>query len=79
MNLQSLYPQFSIEGSQNIWISKPSYNSRGIGISLVNDIKDIVVGKSKLQSNKILQKYIERPLLLPFKVDNKTELRKFDI
>jgi hypothetical protein len=31
-SLFKAYPQYHIDGKENIWISKPSYNARGVGI-----------------------------------------------
>ena len=60
------YPQYkSIDGDRNIWISKPSYNARGVGIFCFNKASDVLQGAVKKQMcPKIVQKYIERPFLL---------------
>ena len=77
---------------RNIWIVKPSYNARGFGIYLVDNVKDLVQGGRKGQQ-KIVQKYIERPYLLKIKREAITaapdksprpsqggfSIRKFDI
>eukprot|EP00347_Sterkiella_histriomuscorum_P023613 403333992 len=74
--------QFSIDGLNNIWIVKPSYNARGLGIYCVNDASEVTQnGQRKVQS-KVIQKYIEKPCLLELQNSQdptKTELRKFDI
>jgi len=90
--LKAVFPQYSIEGIRNIWIVKPSYNARGFGIYLVDNVKDLVQGGRKGQQ-KIVQKYIENPYLLKIKREpnafgpdksprpsqNCYSLRKFDI
>jgi hypothetical protein len=55
-------------GFHNMWILKPAGVSRGSGISITSDILKI----AQLKYGKIVQKYIENPLLLNCK-------RKFDI
>ena len=55
-------------GFDNMWILKPAGVSRGSGISITTDIQKI----KQLMHGKVIQKYIERPLLLSCK-------RKFDI
>jgi hypothetical protein len=53
----------SIDGTQNVWVVKPSYTARGLGIYCANKVKDIIqVGKNAKQ--KVVQKYIESPLLI---------------
>ena len=32
------FPQYHIDGSENMWISKPCYNARGIGIQIVREM-----------------------------------------
>ena len=71
------YPQSKVMGSENIWIVKPSYSSRGIGIYCTNspDIPD-----NKKLRTKIMQKYIERTFLLSLPgPKGKLEKRKFDL
>jgi hypothetical protein len=83
--LFKVYPQYHIDGKQNIWISKPGYNSRGVGIHIINSLKDVISAGRKAQSHRIMQKYIEWPFLLKYPISNpqpgqkKYEKRKFDI
>jgi hypothetical protein len=51
-----------------MWIIKPTGVSRGSGITITNDCSKIM----QLRYGKIVQKYIEHPLLLDCK-------RKFDL
>lgn len=41
--LCKLYPQYAvIDGLANVWVVKPSYNARGVGVYCTNKIKDII-------------------------------------
>ena len=72
LKLESVLHQYgSIDGQRNIWIVKPSYNARGIGIYCARQLNQIV-SESKKAQQKVVQKYIERPFLV-----NKS--KKFDI
>ena len=71
--LFKVYPQYHIDGKENIWISKPSYNARGVGIYIINSLKDVISAGRKAQSHRIMQKYIERPFLLKYDIPNPTE------
>ena len=66
--------QTGMEGTRNVWIVKPGQNARGSGVHCSDDLQEILDCGSKLQA-RIVQKYIERPLLLSLP---KGEI-KFDI
>lgn len=75
--LEKALPQYStVDGTSNVWICKPSYNARGHGIFCFNKKSEIMTHFcKKAPAPKIVQKYIERPLLL----NVGREGRKFDI
>ncbi|KAH8393617.1 hypothetical protein KR200_007604, partial [Drosophila serrata] len=63
--IESLRPDYRWDGSRNLWILKPGYQSRGIGIVIRSSLDDILQWTSNNQNKKyIVQKYIERPLLV---------------
>ncbi|XP_025195685.1 tubulin glycylase 3A-like [Melanaphis sacchari] len=60
-------PQHFIDGITNTWIIKPTSNCSGHGIMLSRDLHDIKqknIVANVVRNNYILQKYIERPLLV---------------
>lgn len=59
-------------GEQNIWIVKPVGLSCGENISVVKGIKDVLVIAKSMNYKCVIQKYVERPLLVRGN-------RKFDI
>jgi len=82
--LEKHLPQYGprgVNGTQNTWICKPSYNARGLGIFCFNKRQDIIATFcKKAPAPKVVQKYIERPLLIKnLNPNDKSDLRKFDI
>lgn len=72
--LNKIFPQFSMEGCENIWIIKPGQNARGSGVRCVRSLQEILDSGLKMQS-RIVQKYTESPLLIPLSFG----LCKFDL
>ena len=82
--VKKLCPQLPYDGSQNVWIAKPSNSTRGKGIQgrpkkyiypthfppkgivVLRNYDDIMDSHAARSQNyrKVLQKYIERPLLI---------------
>ncbi|XP_068140991.1 tubulin glycylase 3B [Drosophila tropicalis] len=63
--IETLRADFRWDGCRNLWILKPGYQSRGIGIVIRSSLDDILAWTSNNQNKKyIVQKYIERPLLV---------------
>uniref|UniRef100_A0A0K2TGN2 Tubulin glycylase 3Alike [Bombyx mori] n=1 Tax=Lepeophtheirus salmonis TaxID=72036 RepID=A0A0K2TGN2_LEPSM len=61
-------PQFEMDGYFNMWIIKPGCSSRGRGISIAKRLEKIMdavgSGSGSNKARYIVQKYIERPLLI---------------
>ena len=55
-------PQARVDGLSNVWLLKPSYGSKGLGMRLFNGSVARMLAES--HSQRVVQKYIERPLLL---------------
>ncbi|CAD6997784.1 unnamed protein product [Ceratitis capitata] len=66
-NLQAYWPQYTLDGYQNLWIVKPANKCRGRGIQLMDNLKKILVLVNPSIGSKsryVVQKYIERPLII---------------
>ncbi|XP_076228210.1 tubulin glycylase 3A [Nomia melanderi] len=60
-------PQMDMDGVMNVWIMKPGNKSRGRGIVLLNKLEDVMAKMNptnKTDTRYVVQKYIERPLLI---------------
>ncbi|CAG7732955.1 unnamed protein product [Allacma fusca] len=68
--LAPFWPQLHSDGTNNVWICKPGDKSRGMGIVLMSHLDKILnsfnpaVANRRRDSNWVVQKYIERPLLI---------------
>lgn len=69
--LKAKWPQMGAQGPLNVWIMKPGTCSKGSGVMCVQGLPE-VLHHCKTLTNRIVQKYVERPLLL-------FSGRKFDI
>eukprot|EP00929_Paragymnodinium_shiwhaense_P089544 TRINITY_DN49692_c0_g1_i1.p1 TRINITY_DN49692_c0_g1~~TRINITY_DN49692_c0_g1_i1.p1 ORF type:complete len:1309 (-),score=228.17 TRINITY_DN49692_c0_g1_i1:60-3986(-) len=69
--VEERFPQVSLSGPMNAWIVKPGSNSKGSGVMCMHSLGDIL-HHCGTGSNRVVQKYIEQPLLL-------FSGRKFDI
>ena len=62
--LSEKFPQFTMNGTKNIWIVKPAGLSRGRGIATYNNLVEILDHVDSKESQWVVQKYIENPLLM---------------
>ena len=61
--MKEKYPQFSINGENNIWIVKPAGLSRGRGIVCFKHLVEIL-DQVKREGQWVAQKYIENPMIV---------------
>jgi tubulin monoglycylase TTLL3/8 len=61
LDIRKFWPQMDLDGMNNVWIVKPSAQSRGRGIRLINKL-DMVMEKvnpaAMKESRYVVQKYI---------------------
>ncbi|KAG5877281.1 hypothetical protein JTB14_021416 [Gonioctena quinquepunctata] len=63
--LKNHWPYLEMDGLMNIWILKPTHSSQGVGIHMCRTLKYVLdVVKANPNRRYIIQKYIERPLLI---------------
>ena len=65
-------PQSILDGEKNVWIIKPGHSSQGKGISIKIKFEDIL--HKEYRKNLVVQKYIEKPLLV---YDTKFDIRQW--
>jgi tubulin monoglycylase TTLL3/8 len=58
------FPQYYLNGWENIWIVKPASLSRGRGIKCYQNLVEILDHMGSKESQWVVQKYIERPLVV---------------
>ena len=72
--LSSSLSQYHMEGWRNVWVVKPGQNARGSGVHCSDNLEEIMDCGAGMQA-RIVQKYVEKPLLLKLNRGNV----KFDI
>jgi hypothetical protein len=64
--LRPLHPQLDLDGTRNVWVIKPAYGSRGRGIEVLAGRQALRQAERVFGAPRVIQKYVERPLLLPY-------------
>jgi hypothetical protein len=54
----------ALDGRRNVWVLKPSYGSKGMGVRLLNGDEGLSAVLGERDSRRVVQKYVERPLLI---------------
>lgn len=71
-----MWPSRKYDGTENVWLLKPTNSSQGQGIVVTNNEKFIVDQLRRHKKKFVIQKYIERPLLI---YDTKFDIRSYFI
>ena len=64
--LRPLHPQLDLDGTRNVWVIKPAFGSRGRGIEVLAGRQALRQAERVFGAPRVIQKYVERPLLLPY-------------
>ncbi|CBN79245.1 tubulin-tyrosine ligase family protein [Ectocarpus siliculosus] len=62
--LERRCPQWTMDGERNLWMIKPAGASRGQGVRVAWTLDQILYAQ-KTMGGRVVQKYVETPLLLP--------------
>lgn len=62
-------PQPLLAGNANAWVVKASNGARGENVTVLTNLQDILTECERLCWNCVVQKYLERPLLIPSKME----------
>ncbi|CAM9153163.1 unnamed protein product [Ectocarpus sp. 12 AP-2014] len=62
--LEGRCPQWTMDGERNLWMLKPAGASRGQGVRVAWTLDQILYAQ-KTMGGRVVQKYVETPLLLP--------------
>ncbi|KAG8293243.1 Protein monoglycylase ttll8 [Homalodisca vitripennis] len=67
-NIEPYWPLFEVEGWKNLWVVKPAAEFCGRGVKVMRNLEDIICNVEAAtdfrMGRHIVQKYIERPLLI---------------
>lgn len=69
-----MWPSRRYDGTRNVWLLKPTNSSQGQGIIVTDNEKCIRSHLHNLKKKFVVQKYIERPLLM---YDTKFDIRQY--
>lgn len=73
--IEEIWPERKYDGHSNLWLLKPTYMGEGIGIVITdNDLSISEVVEQKRSTKYVIQKYIERPLLI---YNTKSDIRQY--
>lgn len=69
-----IWPSRKYDGNRNVWLLKPTNSSQGQGIIVTDNEKCILSHLKQPKKKFVIQKYIERPLLM---YDTKFDIRQY--